>query len=96
MRSTFAVNNFGSDSGAVGRTVTLDGRAHEIIGVMAPELDLPQKLKRLSQWCVDATAASAVVSGPRYAFIFVDQASFEKHKPTSFAGLMTAFTEYRS
>ena len=60
------------------------------------ELDLPQKMKRLGQWCVDATAASTAASGPRYTFVFVDQASFEKHKPTSFAGLMAAFTEYQS
>jgi type III restriction enzyme len=60
------------------------------------ELDLPQKMARLRQWCVDATAASAVEGGTTYAFVFVDQESFEKHKPTSFAALRAAFTDYQS
>jgi type III restriction enzyme len=33
------------------------------------ELDLPQKMARLSQWCADATAAEE--NGQRYDFIFV-------------------------
>jgi len=41
LSSTFAVANFGSDSGAMGRTVTLDGRAHEIIGIMPPGFLIP-------------------------------------------------------
>lgn len=58
------------------------------------ELDLPQKMARLKQWCDDATAAEE--SGQRYDFVFVDQEAFEKHTPATFAALATAFTDYRS
>ena len=60
------------------------------------ELDLPQKMARLRQWCADATAASVTEGGTTYAFTFVDQDSFERHKPTSFTGLRAAFTDYQS
>lgn len=58
------------------------------------ELDLPRKLARLRQWCEDATAASTESEGPTYRFVYVDQAGFERHPPTSFAALVTGFTEY--
>jgi type III restriction enzyme len=57
------------------------------------ELDLPQKMTRLSQWCADATAAEE--NGIRYDFIYVDQVGFEKHKPATLANLATSFTEYK-
>jgi type III restriction enzyme len=57
------------------------------------ELDLPQKMARLQQWCVDATAAEE--NGIQYDFIYVDQTSFEKHKPVTLADLVTSFTEYK-
>lgn len=57
------------------------------------ELDLPQKMARLRQWCADATAAEE--NGQRYEYIFVDQAGFEKHSPTTFAALATSFTDYK-
>ncbi len=60
------------------------------------ELDLPQKMGRLRQWCEDATAASADESGIAYRFVYVDQVGFEKHPPSSFAGLLKSFTEYQS
>jgi type III restriction enzyme len=67
------------------------------------ELDLPQKMARLKQWCADATDASREASGTtgmnepgaRYEFVYVDQASFEAHKPKSFAGLVSAFRDYQ-
>jgi type III restriction enzyme len=59
------------------------------------ELDLPQKMRRLGQWCLDATEASKDEGGTRYGFVYVDQESFEQHKPTSFAGLVSAFREYQ-
>ncbi|MFN5029789.1 MAG: DEAD/DEAH box helicase [Burkholderiales bacterium] len=59
------------------------------------ELDLPQKMTRLKQWCEDATIASAPESGMAYGFIYVDQAGFEKHPPTTFAALVTGFSEYQ-
>ncbi len=58
------------------------------------ELDLPQKMSRLAQWCADATTAEE--NGPRYDFVFVDQEGFEKHKPAGFSALAATFTEYRS
>ena len=59
------------------------------------ELDLPQKMRRLSQWCQDATEASKDEGGTSYGFVYVDQQSFEQHKPTTFAGLVNAFREYQ-
>ena len=59
------------------------------------ELDLPQKMSRLKQWCADATAASAEEDGKTYRFIYVDQKGFEKHPPTTLAALVTSFTEYQ-
>ena len=58
------------------------------------ELDLPQKMERLRQWCADATAADE--NGTRYDFIYVDQASFVKHTPTTLADLIVSFTEYKA
>jgi type III restriction enzyme len=58
------------------------------------ELDLPQKMARLSQWCVDATAAEE--SSQEYDFVFVDQIGFNKHAPKTFATLVASFTEYKT
>jgi type III restriction enzyme len=57
------------------------------------ELDLPQKMGRLKQWCADATAAEE--NGQRYDFVFIDQNGFEKHAPRTFAALAASFTEYK-
>lgn len=62
------------------------------------ELDLPQKMARLKQWCADATAAEAGeggIPGRRYDFVFVDQIGFEKHQPKTFAALAASFTDYK-
>lgn len=61
------------------------------------EIDLPQKMARLRQWCEDANAAEAADDNPqRYDFVFVDQASFEQHQPKTFAALTSSFTDYKS
>jgi len=57
------------------------------------ELDLPQKMARLKQWCADASAAEE--NGQRYDFVFVDQNGFEKHAPKTFASLAASFTDYK-
>ncbi|MEO6307964.1 MAG: DEAD/DEAH box helicase family protein [Nitrospiraceae bacterium] len=57
------------------------------------ELDLPQKMARLKQWCADATAAED--NGRRYEYVFVDQTGFEKHTPGTFGALVASFTEYK-
>jgi type III restriction enzyme len=63
------------------------------------ELDVPQKMERLKQWCADATAAEAAGGGSpgqRYDFVFVDQNGFEKHAPKTLAALAASFTEYKT
>jgi type III restriction enzyme len=57
------------------------------------ELDLPQKMARLKQWCADATEAEE--NGIRYDFVYVDQVGFEKHRPDTIASLAASFTEYK-
>jgi type III restriction enzyme len=59
------------------------------------ELDVPQKMRRLRLWCQDATTASKEEGAVQYGFVYVDQESFERHKPTSFAGLVNSFREYQ-
>ena len=61
------------------------------------ELDIPQKMARLKQWCEDATAAEQQEggNGTRYDFLYVDQDSFEKHSPKTLADLVASFTEYK-
>ena len=59
------------------------------------ELDVPQKMARLQQWCTDATEASKAESGTRYGFVYVDQESFEQHRPSTFVGLASTFCEYQ-
>jgi type III restriction enzyme len=59
------------------------------------ELDLPQKMARLRQWCIDASEASAPLGGPQYGFVYVDQESFERHRPKNFSSLVAGFTEFQ-
>jgi type III restriction enzyme len=59
------------------------------------DVDVPRKMARLNQWCIDATAASADEGGACYGFVFVDEAGFKTHKPKSFAGLTAAFRDYQ-
>ena len=58
------------------------------------EIDLPQKMARLRQWCADATAAEE--NGQSYDFVFVDQTGFEAHLPKTLAALVASFTEYKA
>jgi type III restriction enzyme len=60
------------------------------------EIDVPQKMTRLRQWCTDATAASAGDDNVKYRFAFVDQKGFEQHPPPTIAALAVGFTEYQS
>jgi type III restriction enzyme len=78
---------------------TADGAVWLVETKGREELDLPQKLARLKQWCADATAAeSAEGASParRYDFVYVDQPSFEQHRPATFAALAASFTEYKA
>ena len=74
---------------------TTDGRVWIIETKGREELDIPQKMARLKQWCADATAASQEQDGTPYGFVYVDQEGFEKHPPKTFAGLVAAFREYQ-
>jgi type III restriction enzyme len=78
---------------------TEDGTVYVIETKGREELDLPQKMARLRDWCADATAASqseGAAGGPAYCFVYVDQESFEKHRPTTFPGLVETFREYQT
>jgi len=74
---------------------TVDGKVWVVETTGHEELDLPQKLARLRQWCEDATEAAKNDGGPAYHFVYVDQQGFKRHKPSSFAGLVSAFREYQ-
>jgi len=56
------------------------------------DLDVPLKMERLRQWCEDINRVQAEVE---YDFVYVDQESFETHKPTSFSQLISGFTDYK-
>ncbi len=56
------------------------------------DLDVPLKMRRLRQWCQDINhIQSAVV----YDFVYVDQESFSKYNPSTFAQLVGGFREYK-
>jgi type III restriction enzyme len=54
--------------------------------------DVPAKMERLRLWCEDINRAQ---KGVQYDFVYVDQESFEKFKPTSFKQLVAGFVEYK-
>ncbi len=60
------------------------------------ELDLPQKMNRLRQWCADATSASQAEGGSAYRFVYVDQQGYERNPPKTFASLAAGFNEYQA
>jgi type III restriction enzyme len=74
---------------------TTDGQVWIVETKGREELDVPQKMARLKQWCADATEASKADGAVEYGFVYVDQEGFERHKPSSFAGLVGAFREYQ-
>lgn len=73
---------------------TTDGTIWIIETKGREELDLPQKMVRLKQWCADATGAEE--NGQRYDFVFVDEAGFENHRPKTFSALAASFTEHKA
>ena len=56
------------------------------------DLDVPLKMERLRQWCKDINRVQPDVT---YDFVYVDEESFEKYKPTSFRQLVDGFREYK-
>jgi type III restriction enzyme len=57
------------------------------------DLDVPLKIERLQQWCEDINRVQKEV---KYDFVYVDQESFEKYRPTSFSQLLDGFREYKN
>ena len=53
---------------------------------------MPLKMARLRQWCEDINRVQTDV---KYDFVYVDEESFAKYKPTSFKQLMDGFKEYK-
>ena len=56
------------------------------------DLDVPLKMARLRQWCEDINRVQTDV---KYDFVYVDQESFERYKPTSLRQLVDGFKEYK-
>src|SRR3990170_3126645 len=67
------------------RTVIVETKGQE-------DLDVPLKMERLRQWCEDINRVQPNVT---YDFVYVDEESFEKYKPTSFRQLVDGFREYK-
>jgi type III restriction enzyme len=75
---------------------TTDGAVWIVETKGREEIDVPQKMARLRQWCADATAASESEDATNYRFAFVDQKGFEQHPQNTMAGLAASFTDYQS
>lgn len=56
------------------------------------DLDVPKKMERLKQWCVDVNKLEGKNT---YDFCFVDQESFEKYRPSTLADLVSGFRQYK-
>jgi len=56
------------------------------------DLDVPQKMARLQQWCEDINQAQ---SDTVFDYVFVDEKSFDEYKPKSFGELLDGFREYK-
>jgi type III restriction enzyme len=68
-------------------------KEHYIIETKGQEdLDVPLKMERLKQWCIDLNKAQSTVN---YDYVFVDEESFKKYKLKSFGELLASFREYK-
>ncbi|MDA3791036.1 MAG: DEAD/DEAH box helicase family protein [Desulfobacula sp.] len=56
------------------------------------DLDVPLKMRRLREWCVDINKAQSDI---HYDYVFVDEESFNKYKPKSFEALISGFQDYK-
>ncbi len=56
------------------------------------DLDVPLKMKRLREWCVDINKAQSDI---HYDYVFVDEESFNTYKPKNFEELMSGFQDYK-
>ena len=56
------------------------------------DLDVPLKMERLRQWCIDINHIQTDI---KYDFVYVDQESFEKFRPSSFKQLIEGFRNFK-
>jgi type III restriction enzyme len=56
------------------------------------DVDVAPKMTRLRQWCEDINRAQSKV---KFDFVYVDDASFEEYRPTTFKELQTAFRRFK-
>jgi len=71
---------------------TTEGKVFIVETKGREDLDVPLKMARLKQWCVDINKAQDTTT---YDFVFVDQAGFEGDKLRNFAELVASFREYK-
>ncbi len=69
-----------------------DGRVVIVETKGQADLDVPPKMRRLSQWCDDI---NRVQSDVNYGFVYVDDIGFDTYKPTTFKSLIDGFREYK-
>jgi type III restriction enzyme len=69
-----------------------DGRIFIVETKGLEDLDVPLKMQSLRQWCEDINRVQADV---KYDFVYVDEESFKRYKPTSFRQLVDGFKEYK-
>ena len=73
--------------------VRLNDKSITIVETKGQEdLDVPPKMARLRQWCEDINQVQPDVA---YDFVFVDEESFKKYRPKSFADLAANFRQYK-
>ncbi|QOJ15239.1 MAG: DEAD/DEAH box helicase family protein [Planctomycetia bacterium] len=68
-----------------GRLVIVETKGQE-------DIDVPEKMARLRQWCEDV---NRLQPARRVDFVYVDQSGFEKYSPSSLAELLMMFREYQ-
>lgn len=56
------------------------------------DLDVPLKMERLKQWCLDMNSIQQTI---RYDFVYVDEENFQRYQPRSFVELVASFTAYK-
>jgi len=56
------------------------------------DLDVPQKINRLKQWCEDI---NKIQNQTVFDFVYVDEDSFHKYRPKTFKDLLKGFKEYK-
>lgn len=69
-----------------------DGRVFVVETKGREDLDVPLKMKRLRQWCEDVTATQQITT---FNFVYIDEESFQRYNPSSFAQLVESFREYQ-